>query len=94
MRCEAGHTNKHGKSKVIELRDRLKLDICHFNHYLLCNTSFVVSLARARDHFALLAPSGYPTVKILGASFYVRQQSIILPHQKLLESGNNTGKFF
>lgn len=99
--CEASDTNTGykerkeyiAKSKVIELCDRLKLDICHFDRYLLNNTSFVVSLTRARDNFALLAPSLNPTIKILDASFYVRKQnlfpSIILSHQKLLESGNN-----
>ncbi len=81
------------KSKVFELCDRLKLDICHFDRYMLNNTNFVVSLTRARDSFSLFASKGNPTVKILDASFYVRKQnlfpSIILSHQKLLESGNN-----
>lgn len=85
--------NLVAKSKVIELCDRLKLDICHFDRYLLNNTNIVISLTRARDNFSLLASKENPTVKILDASFYVRKQnlfpSIILSHQKLLESGHN-----
>lgn len=81
------------ESKILELCDRLKLDICHFDRYLPNNTNFVISLTKARDNFALLSPTENPIVKILDASFFVRKQnlfpSIILSHQKLLESGNN-----
>lgn len=81
------------ESHIVELCDRLNLDICHIDRYMLNNTNFVVQLTRARDCFSLLSPSEAPTIKILDASFFVRKQnlfpSIILSHQKLLESGNS-----
>ena len=101
--CDASDTNTGYKqrkpfiseSKTLELCDRLKLDLCHFDRYMLNNTNFVVSLTRARDCFSLLSADAAlkPTIKIIDASFYVRKQvlfpSIILSHQKLLESGHN-----
>lgn len=88
-------------SRVFELCDKLKIDLKNSDRYILNNTNVSISLTRARDCFALLYnhsgtatdPVKNPQIKLIDASFYVRKQilfpSIVISHQKLLESGNN-----
>jgi len=89
------------KSKDVELIDRLKLDLASQHRYILNDINVSLSLSRLPDQFCLtyVRPSSStdpvinPKIKILDASLFIRKHtlypSLVIAHQKLLESGSN-----
>jgi hypothetical protein len=68
------------------------------HRYILNDTSITISLTRAQETFSLLyshgtAASVNPKIKFLDASLFIRKQvlypSIVMSHQKLMDSGHN-----
>lgn len=87
-------------SSPLELIDKLKFDLSYQQRYILNDTTVNISLTRATELFSLLYPgpkSGdpdlNPKIKFLDASLFVRKHvlypSIVLSHQKLLDSGHS-----
>jgi len=88
-------------SKPIELIDRLRIDLSSQHRYILNDTNLNICLTRSSDEFSLFYkhtgvatdPHVNPKVKFLDASFFVRKYvlypSLVLSHQRLLESGQS-----
>jgi len=88
-------------SRPVEMIDKLKFDLASQNRYILNDTTVNITLTRSSDTFALFYkhsgtasdPVINPKVKFLEASLFVRKHvlypSIVLAHQRLLESGHS-----
>lgn len=89
-------------STSFEVIDRLHIPLCSQQRFTLNDMDFTLSLTRSSDAFVICGDKYQRNsndidlaakVQILDATFFIRKQtlypSLILAHQKLLESGKN-----
>ena len=89
-------------SRIFEVIDRLHLPLCSQQRFTLNDMDFTLSLTRSSDAFVICGDKYQRNsndvdlaakVKVLDATFFIRKHtlypSLILAHQKLLESGKN-----